>query len=165
MQGAVLNPYDLHARSEAASAALLLAPAVVTLRPAPLEGTGADALRAAAEDAPAFGELVRAWAWSGPLWRGGVLRGTWDGEEPIEDVQRAAREIAGGGGPLAEVVGASPFEDTRAYLQAMCQDLMRGGRDPGVAVPVAVGLESFAGRHGLAIVRGQGKSLAAKFEA
>lgn len=165
MQAAVINPYDLHARSDAVAAALLLAPSVVTLRPAPLEGSSAAQLHTAAADTPAFAELVRAWAWSGPLWRAGVLRSDWRGDEPLPDIQQAAREIAVGGGPLADVVGASPFEDTHAYLQAVCRDILRGGRDPGVAVPVASGIEAFAGRHGLAIFRGQATSIAAKFEA
>ncbi len=165
MHIAVLSPYDFHARSEAACAALLLAQCVVTVRPAPLEGISNEQLHIAATDAPAFAELVRAWSWSGPLWQAGVIRGEWDAAVPIDDIQRAAREIADGGGPLAGVVGDSPFEDTHAYLQAMSHDVMGGGRDPGVAVPVAIGLERFASRHGLAIIRGPGRSLSSKFEA
>jgi hypothetical protein len=160
----VVSPYELVARSDSAEAALLIADAVVTLLPAPLEGSDQHLLQEAATDAPGFGRLIRALAWTGPLWRAGVLLPTWEGAAPLGQVQAAAREMAASKGALAELIGASAFEDTHAYLQAISRDLLAGGRDPGVAVPVASGLERFAAMHGLPLVRGEGKSLSARIE-
>ena len=157
-----LSPYDLHARAEAAHVALLLADHVVTIRPAPLEGDSREQVQEAALDAPAFEALLRAWRWTGPLWRAGVLLPTWLDAVPIDDVQQAASEIEQDGGALASVIGASRFDATGDFLEAMCQDLIRGGRDPAIAVPLAAGLERFAARHGLTLVRGPDRSLSAK---
>ena len=146
----VLNPYELHARSVCASAALLIGEPVVTLLPAPLEGIAPERIAQAMLDSPGFERLMDRWSWAGPLWRHGALTAGLAGVTPIGCVQQAAADIveSAGSSPaartLAGLVGETQFTNTPRYLDAVCRDLERGGGDPAVSVPIGVGLETYA---------------------
>jgi|GEM_PF-2780766 len=150
----VLNPYELHARSPCASAVLLIAQPAITLLPSPLEGLDAQHIAQAMLDSPAFERLMDKWSWAGHLWRSGSLSAGVAGVTPIAWVQQAAADIAADPGApgragqpartLAKLVGATRFEQTPRYLDAVCKDLERGGGDPAVSVPINVGLERYA---------------------
>jgi hypothetical protein len=57
------------------------------------------------------------------------------------------------------------YEDERAYLSAVAADLLKGGPDPGINVPVAAGLDRFATRHQIMVARSQPTSVVQVAEA
>jgi len=57
------------------------------------------------------------------------------------------------------------FDSERGYLEAVGADLLKGGPDPGITVPIAAGLDRFAARHGLLVARPQAVSVVQRAEA
>lgn len=153
----VLSPYHLTTREPAASAALLLASRVVTLLPGPDESA-----RAAAVRTTRFAALIESWRWSLPLWEEDVLASAFEDEDPAADVEaaRLAFEQDERFEPLRTLVGLPGV----ATLDAVAHDLLRAGADPGLALPVAAGLDAFAARHELIAVRAEAKSMAQQAE-
>ena len=161
-----VSPYHLTTREPAAAAALLLADRVVTLLPAPFSG-----LRQAAEEAahciPKYLDFVMSWQWSVPLWEAGVIRAQVNGDAgPAADVRAAFEEIAADEryACLRSLMKPEVFEADDAYLEAVARDLLKGGPDPGITVPVAAGLDRFAIRHGAAVARSAPASVVQKAE-
>ncbi|MBL9030821.1 MAG: hypothetical protein JNM80_03830 [Phycisphaerae bacterium] len=154
---AALSPYHLTTREPAAMATLLLAEEVVTLlpRPASTAGGARSEAEAAAARVPAFEGLLRAWEWSMPLWRAGVLVPDADGDGALSEARAAAQEIESQArfAPLRRLLRPGLFEDGDAFLRAICSDVMRTGPDPALGVPVQAGLDRLASRHGLVSVR------------
>lgn len=68
-------------------------------------------------------------------------------------------------GALREFSHQHLYDDERQYLGAVAADLLRGGPDPGISVPLAAGLDRFAARHGLTVARASATSVAQKAEA
>lgn len=160
-------PHHLTTREAPAMASLLLGSFVVTAVPAPASGDSVASARAAAAQAPAYRGMVRSWAWSEALWREGVLTGGLDGEAAIDEVQAAASRVARD--PACRALlplmrGIDPADEA-AYLNTLAADLLKGGPDPGVLLPVSAGLDRFAARHGLIVARSAPSSLAQKAEA
>jgi hypothetical protein len=166
----VVSPYDVHARSIASSVAMLLGEPAVTLLPAPLEGTDARTVAGAVFETPGFERFMERWRWSGPLWHEGALRAGHMERSPLAYVQRAAAEIAADAGGsvierrLSQLVGETRFEETYRYLQSVCRDLDRGGGDPAVSVPIAVGLAAFASDTGASMAVMPTPSVVSRFE-
>lgn len=136
-------------------AALVLAESVVTLLPMPRGGLTRDEVRLALMKNPCYARLLESWRWSFPLWRAGVIASEQDGGDAVEGVRAAAermgseRAYAGLSGFLhRELFG--PLGDDPELFAA---DLLKGGPDPGISVPVNAGLDAFALRHRLAVVR------------
>jgi hypothetical protein len=151
----ILSPYDLSARSPAAMAALLLADHAVTLRPTPFEGTSRAAVADAVDASPRYLRFMESWRWTGPLWREGpVLTAHHHDAEPFEEIRRVASLVDDDPALaiLRPLVESTLFHDGSAYLDAVSRDLLGGG-DPGVGIPLRAGLERFAARHALPIVR------------
>ncbi len=151
----ILSPYDLSARSPAAMAALLLADHAVTLRPTPFEGTSRAAVADAVDASPRYLRFMESWRWTGPLWRGDpVLSAHHRDAEPFEEIRRVASLVEDDPAlaVLRPLVESTLFHDGSAYLDAVSRDLLGGG-DPGVGIPLRAGLERFAARHALPIVR------------
>ncbi|HLO41993.1 MAG TPA: hypothetical protein VK176_13285, partial [Phycisphaerales bacterium] len=74
-------------------------------------------------------------------------------------------ELMGGGwGELAPLMRPGVFDDEREYLDAVAGDVLKGGPDPGICVPLTAGLDRFAVRHGLMVARGPATSVAQKAE-
>lgn len=142
-------------------AALLLADRVVTLLPAPFEGTAPAAVAGAVEDSPRYLRFMESWRWTSALWRDPpVLCAAYHGETPLEEVRDVARLVGSQPdlAPLRAVLRPEFFTEGRAYLDAVSRDLLGGG-DPGIAIPIRAGLERFAARHGLPLVRGEAVSV------
>ena len=161
----VISPYDLSARSSAAVASLFLAERVLTLLPAP-EGAGAGTPGAVTRrGSSAYQRLMESWDWTGPLWKEGVLAAGLDGSE----VARSVRETRGmverdpSMGPLLALMRASEDEPL-AEFDALCRDLVLGGVNPSVSVPLTSAVEWFAARSETALARPAAKSLASRFE-
>lgn len=165
----VLGPYDLVSPSAASAVALTLGAeecGVITLAPAPLEGAGSAAVRLASDNAPRFLQLLDSWRWTAPLWRSGLLCADCDGESPLEEIRLACARIGADpqAAPLRALGGAGLFSDPDTYLETLSRDLLRGGGDPSVSIPLLAGIERFAARHGLPLVRLAGSSIAARLD-
>lgn len=166
----VLSPYHLTTREPVALASLLLATEVITLLPGRLGGGSRTQMReakSAAERTPQFRELVQSWAWTEPLWRAGIVSGDFEGEDAIEDVRTAAHAVIRDErfAVLRPLMREDVFTDETHYLRAIASDLMKAGPDPAVSLPVAAGLDRFAGRHHLFAARSGASSVAQQAEA
>ncbi|MFZ4573966.1 MAG: hypothetical protein ACOYN0_06185 [Phycisphaerales bacterium] len=161
----VVSPYHLTTREAPALAALLLADEVITLLPMGPSG-GREGAREVAERSASYRELVRSWAWAEELWRSGLLRGEIDAQSAVGDVRAAAGEISDDPwlSSLRPLMHDRLFEDERGYLNALAADILKGGPDPGITVPVAAGLDRFAARAGAFVSRAHPVSLAQKAE-
>jgi hypothetical protein len=66
--------------------------------------------------------------------------------------------------PLRPLMNARMLGEDEEYLEAIAQDVLRGGVDPGVSVPVALGLDRFAAAQGLSVFRAAPKSIVQQTE-
>ncbi len=167
-----ISPYHLTTREAAAMASLLLAERAVTMLPRPGGGNGAaNGSRSrfvdAASEVPRYLEVMEHWQWSMPLFREGVVQAFWEGEDAAEDVRRVCGRIESDESlrDLRPLMKVDLFEDERAYLDAIARDLLKGGPDPALTVPVAAGMDRFATRHELVVARSAATSVAQKAEA
>jgi hypothetical protein len=165
MQMAV-SPYHLTTREPPALAAFLLARRVVTLMPAPFEGADRQQVQAATRQVPRYLKFMESWRWTMPLWREGVVGSMLEGEDAVQDVRAVCRRIDADVqlAPLRLYMHPSLFEDERGYLDAVAADLLKGGPDPGVSVPLAAGIDRFAARHALMVGRTEPISVAQRAE-
>lgn len=160
----VVSPYHLTTREAPAMAALLLCDRVVTMLPAPMGERARSHAERLAGRAPRYARLVESWSWSVPLWNQGVLCSEVDGVSACEAVWEAHAEIMA----RADYASIRPllaeYPDESSYLQALAHDLLRGGPDPALTIPMAAGLDRFAGRHECVVARGHPVSLAQRHE-
>lgn len=161
-----LSPYHLTTREAPAMAALLLAERVVTFMPGVM-GTGARAqLGERARSSLRYARVMESWSWCLPLWRAGVIGSDERGDDAGGDI-RAAWERVGSHeayAPLRPFMKPELAEDAEALLEAVALDVLKGGPDPAISVPLAAGLDRFATRHGLVVARASGASVAQKAE-
>jgi hypothetical protein len=164
-----LSPYHLSTREAPAMAALVLADRVVTLLPVPEAGVSRAAVRAAVDRSPRYLRLLESWRWSGVLWRAGVVSSEFGGVRACDELERVFEAIVGepANAPLRPLVrtrdrrtGAGADE----YLDALSHDVIRGGPDPGLNIPVTAALDRFAAERGVCVVRGATASLAQRAE-
>ncbi len=151
-------------------AALVLGTRVVTLLPRPAAGVSRDAVFEAVRQSPRYLRLMEAWRWSTPLWRAGIVSAEFDGEaacERLDEVYADIREDEGLADlrPLTREVDALRDRSAPKYLDAVSADLLRGGPDPGISIPINAALERFSARHALVLARGPVSSVAQRAEA
>lgn len=163
----VISPYHLTTREIPAMAALLLADQAVTMIPAPLAEFGPADLHRAVEGSPRYLKFMESWAWTLPLWRAGVLASAFNGQDATADVHHAWSLIDNDDdfAPLRPLMRRTLFDDDREYMDALAGDLLKGGPDPGISVPMAAGLDRFASRHKFLVARAEAFSIAQKAEA
>jgi len=163
----VVSPYHLTTREPAALAAMLLADRVVTMLPAPLEGKAWGDVKGAAVRVPRYFEFMQTWQWTVPLWNAGVIVSGLEGREAAAELRAVCERIDRDErlAPLRAIMRGDLFEDHERYLDAVAQDLLKAGPDPGITVPVASGLDMFAMRHGAMVARSDPKSVVQKAEA
>jgi hypothetical protein len=167
-----LSPYHLTSREPAALTSLLLAQRAITLVPPPLDltlsqGDAIDPL-AAGRRVPAFAEFIRSWQWSERLWKQGVLCAKHLHHSATDDVLAVCDHLRTDNAllPLRHFVkGEDSFGTREAYLHAVASDVLKGGPDPGISLPVCAGLDRFASRFGLVVARSRPQSLAQQAEA
>lgn len=157
-----VSPYHLTTREPPAMAALLLAESVVTLAPSLANGQRSESARVLG-----YAAFMNSWAWTVPLWKAGVLAAESQGESAIEDVRAIASRVEGDEAfaGLRRFMHPELLEDDRAYLSAVAVDVLKGGPDPGINVPLTAGLDRFATRHGLLVARAQPSSVVQSAEA
>lgn len=163
---AVVSPYHLTTREPPAMTALLLASSVVTLLPAPAGGR--EAALAEAEHSPVYMDFVKSWRWSEALWRAGVVAATENGDGgPGADVAEAWRMIQEDPGCAAAraLMRRDLYDSEGEYLRAMAIDVLRAGPNPAVSAPVALGLDRYAARHGMKVMRPDPASVVQRAEA
>lgn len=145
---------------------LFVARRVVTLVPAP-PGAGSRAdLERAALVVPRYRELLDRLAWAKPLFEGAVAASHVGGEDALADVRGMWGRIESEDDwtPLRAWMRWSLAEEPEPLLDALCLDMLRGGPDPGISVPVAAGVDQFSRRFGLMVVRSHPRSLAQRAE-
>jgi hypothetical protein len=161
-----VSPYHLTTRETPAMAALLLADRVVTLLPEP----GGQDRRAAAEHSarriPRYLSFLQSWEWSLPLWESGVITGSVDDDDASKDVGEVRRRILADDrfADLRPLIGQDLSDNPECYLDAVAADLLKGGPDPALCVPIAAALDRFAVRHGAGVARSEPASVAQRAE-
>ncbi|MEO1512650.1 MAG: hypothetical protein AAFU70_11295, partial [Planctomycetota bacterium] len=169
-----ISPYHLTTREPAAMAGLLLADHAVTILPTPLGATrdhtlemSSAAVGRAVSESPRYLDMMESWSWSEALFSERLIGSVFEGEDAAADVIAASRRIEEDDAlaPLRPLMRPGVFEDERVYLSAIASDVLKAGPDPAVSVPVAAGLDAFAARHGLTVVRAHASSVAQKHEA
>lgn len=158
----VLSPYELSTRSGAAMAAFLLADGpgaggITTLLPGPFGDATPARAREAAAATPQYQRLIDAWRWTGPLWRSSLLRPGDGDASPLDEARLLCRRVEADPElePLRSLLSAELLADEAAYLEAVSRDLLRGGGDPAISVPVEAGMAMYAARRGVPFVRAQ----------
>jgi hypothetical protein len=161
-----VSPYHLTTREPAAVTAFLLGSSVVTMLPASLEGGGRERAERAAAVVPRYLDFMQSWRWTVPLWNAGVIGAELEGEAAASEVRAICNIIAADErfSPLRRLMKPELFETDERYLEAMAADLLKGGPDPSLTVPVAAGMDRFATRHGLAVVRSEPTSVVQRAE-
>lgn len=160
-----LSPYHLSTREAPAFASLLLAEEVFTLMPVPFHGASRDDIENACRRIPRYADFLESWSWSAPLWNAGVIASAIDDDDAIEDVRDALELIHADYASLADLINPEVFRDERAYLAAVTLDIIRGGPDPGINIPITAGLDRFAARRELIAARAEPASVVQKAEA
>jgi hypothetical protein len=159
--GLALSPYHLTSREIPAMLASLLGDVIVTLLPV-------DAALAERQSAtsPGLAGLMDAWSWSAPLWDSGLIGSRLHDDDPRPEIERVLDEINADPtlAPLRPFVRAVEGEDPRRWLERIASDLMRGGPDPGLCVPMSAAIDRFASTRGIAVVRAAPSSLAQRAE-
>jgi hypothetical protein len=163
MLAAAVNPYHLTTRESALMAAALLFDRLHTLVPGPLSGLDEATVRGAIKSHPPLLRVLESWRWSADLWEAGVLCSGLEGDDALDDVQQSCEAIGvrpdcAGPGGFGRFLHAKVFAMEGEYLQGVCTDVLKGGADPGISVPMLAGLDRFAIRHRLLAVRAGGPS-------
>lgn len=156
-----LSPYHLTTREPCAMAALLLADRVVTILPTPApspeegEGESREALARAIAHSPRYHRVLNSWLELSPLFGQGVIESLHNRQDPVADARAAAARIDVDRRftPLRSFVHDDELTSTDDALDAFCADLLKGGPDPGLSLPTVAGLDAFASRHGLMVIR------------
>lgn len=161
-----VSPYHLTTREAPAYGALLLADRVVTLLPAPPAGRSRDDVRRAADKSPRYLRLMESWRWTIPFWHAGVLGAALAGEDPGNELRSFYERIA-----LAEeFAGLRPLTRHAAeatpeqFLDLLAGDILKGGPDPGLNIPVNAAIDDFAARHAIPVARAAPISVAQRAE-
>lgn len=146
--------------------ALLLAESIVTLLPAPREGTTRESIERATTNVPTYLRFMESWRWSTPLWRAGLISGRLGDQDPWDAVRRVSGRIEAEPAlePLRGLMKPELFEDDQLHLEAVSRDVLRAGPDPGITVPVAAGLDALASAHGGTVMRSDATSVVQRAE-
>jgi len=141
-------------------ASLLLAERVLTMLPAPGSSSATQAT-AAGVRIPGYLAFMNSWSWTVPLWQAGVMIAEHEGQTAVADMQAVSGRVESDEllAPLRRFMHSELYQDEQAYLSAVAADMLKGGPDPGINVPVAAGLDRFATRHQMLVARAQPSSV------
>jgi hypothetical protein len=162
-----VSPYHLTTREAPALAALQLADSVVTLLPAPASGRSREDVARAVKKSPRYLRLLDSWRWTMPLWHEGVIDSAHDESEVSAELVASYERI----GAEDEYAGLRPLTKHAAtakpdqFLDLLSADILKGGPDPGLNIPVSAALDGFASRHGIVVARAAATSVAQRAEA
>lgn len=161
----MLSPYHLTTREPPAMAALCIADEVVTFLPTLAERTDRDEAERAARDEPAYLDMIESWQWSMPLWESGLLSMGDAVASPDAQIRRVGSQIRADErfAALRPLMPASALDEDRV-MRNVARDVLRGGPDPAVSVPVAAGLDRFAVQRNGYAMRSAATSVAQRAE-
>ncbi len=161
-----VSPYHLTTREAPAMAALLLAERVVTMMPTPSAHQREEDVRRATELAPGYLAFMESWSWSMPLWKAGVIAPVLAGDDPAGDVRHALERITADDryAELRPFMRPELFDGDERSLDVISSDVLKGGPDPAISVPVAAGIDAFASRYGVCVARATPTSIAQRAE-
>lgn len=156
----LVSPYHVTSRELPMMAGALLGSRLVTYLPTPARVDRAG-VRAALHASPRYLRLLESWRWAAPLFREGVVasldeRAVGEDNGDAAARVRAAAERMEGEEAVSELrpyCHADVYKDETSYLEGVSGDVLKGGPDPGVSVPMASGLDAFARAHGLMALR------------
>lgn len=159
-----LSPYEIERSSEAACAALLLCAdeaGVLVMNPGPFEPRGAEAARDLALRAPTFGRLLDRWRWTGAPWRSGLLRSAGTGRALADAIERSRAELHADPAlaPLRGLLSHDATDDEARFVEAVSLDLIRGGADPAISLPLVNAAERLAIESESAIACGEASGM------
>ena len=162
-----VSPYHLTTREPPAVAALLLADSVVTLLPSPASGRTREDVRRAVSRSPRYLRMMESWRWTIPLWHEGVLDSAHEDSELADDLRGwydriGDREDYAELRPLTRHAAAATPDQ---FLDLLAADILKGGPDPGLNIPVSAAIDDFAVRHGILVARAAAASIAQLAEA
>lgn len=162
----VLSPYHLTTKEPPAMAALLLAESVVTFIPSPLSGSDPESLGRAVTMSPGYLRFMDSWRWSTPLWESGVVCSAFRNADASGDIHHVFGALTNDDRltPLRALMHEDLFDDEKRYLDAVSHDLLKGGPDPGVCLPMNAALDRFACRNAMMVMRAQATSVAQRAE-
>lgn len=167
-----VSPYHMTSRELPALASMLLASRVVTFMPgvfaADQPGAGGrEHVRRTAQSSHRYAKLLDSWAWSMPLWHAGVVESSHAGDDAASDVRAAWDRLLADDryAPLRPFLRASLGDDHAKLIEAVAADVLKGGPDPAILVPLLAGLDRFTCRHALVSARAEPASVAQKAEA
>lgn len=166
-----VSPYHLTTREAPALASALLADRVVTLLPSPVVyGSDASRARAATEAAGqvhAYARLAKSWQWATPLFDKGIFAVSVGSDSPGRDLARVWELLDADTRytPLSAFIRRGDYDSQDSYLAAVSADILKGGPDPGIAVPVHAAMDRFAVRTGALVARSAAVSVAQSVEA
>jgi hypothetical protein len=141
-------------------ASLLLAERVLTMLPTPGSASATQATAAGAR-IPGYLAFMNSWSWTVPLWQAGVMIAEHEGQTAVADMQAVSGRVESDEllAPLRRFMHTELYQDEQAYLSAVAADMLKGGPDPGINVPVAAGIDRFATRHQMLVARAQPSSV------
>lgn len=156
----LVSPYHVTSRELPMMAGALLGSRLVTYLPTPARADRAG-VRAALHASPRYLRLLESWRWAAPLFREGVVASLDERAVGEDDGDAAARvraaaermEVEESVSELRPYCHADVYKDETSYLEGVSGDVLKGGPDPGVSVPMASGLDAFANAHGLMALR------------
>lgn len=162
-----VSPYHLATCEAPALCALLLADQVVTLMPGPESGSDRPSFDLAVRRSPRFIRFMERIRWSVPLWNAGVIAGEWFEEELAAGLREVCTRAADDDAMLGmrKLFDAASREGEYEFLDHVCTDLLKGGPDPAVSIPIAACVDEFAARHGIPVARSTASSVAQRAEA
>lgn len=156
----LVSPYHVTSRELPMMAGALLGGRLVTYLPTPTRVDRAG-VRAALHASPRYLRLLESWRWAAPLFREGVVasldeRAVGEDDGDAAGRVRSAAERMEGEEAVSELrpyCHAEVYKDETSFLEGVSGDVLKGGPDPGVSVPMAAGLDAFARAHGLMALR------------
>lgn len=168
MTAIAVSPYHLTTREPPAMAALLLGARVFTVMPGVMGAAGnRDSVRSTAKHSARYAALLDSWSWSMPLWQAGVIDSAHAGDDAAADLEAVWDKIASDDRYLS----LRPFmhpgleNDRKQLIEAVAADVLKGGPNPAICVPLAAGLDRFAARHRFIVARAAPTSVAQRAEA
>ncbi len=119
-----------------------------------------DQVRGALRACPRYLRVLERWRWSAPMWVEGVVASTLRGLDAADELASVCAGIRHDERwrTLRGYLHTELFASERDFLEGVSADLLKGGPDPGISLPLSASLDRFASRHGLGVLR-QGSSL------
>lgn len=168
-----ISPYHLTTRELPAMVALQLGSSAVTFMPGVMAGIVGSATSAPgrferlARSSARYARVVESWGWSMPLWDLGVIESGLPSDDASHDMRTAWERCVRDDryAPLRPFLKGHLLDDPGRWIDAAAADVLKGGPDPAITVPLTAGLDRFAARHRLIVVRPKPSSIAQQAEA